>query len=46
MKNVQSKIEKATLGDLGVLAEIKEKMKQAEEENKQHKSEEGDKSTT
>ncbi|SFV34168.1 small subunit ribosomal protein S1 [Thermoflavifilum thermophilum] len=43
VKNVQSKIEKATLGDLGVLAEIKEKMKQAEEENKQQKPEEGDK---
>jgi small subunit ribosomal protein S1 len=30
VKNVQSKVEKATLGDLGVLAEIKEKMKQSE----------------
>ena len=30
VKNVQSKVEKATLGDLGALAEIKEKMKKAE----------------
>ena len=32
VKNVQAKVEKATLGDLGALAEIKEKLKQ--EENK------------
>ncbi len=30
VKNVQSKVEKATLGDLGALAELKEKMKKAE----------------
>lgn len=30
VKNVQSKVEKATLGDLGALAEIKEKLKQEE----------------
>ncbi|MCB0700294.1 MAG: S1 RNA-binding domain-containing protein, partial [Chitinophagaceae bacterium] len=30
VKNIQSKVEKATLGDLGALAEIKEKMKKAE----------------
>ncbi|MBX5439209.1 MAG: S1 RNA-binding domain-containing protein, partial [Thermoflavifilum sp.] len=46
VKNVQSKIEKATLGDLGILAEIKEKMKQEEQENKQHKSGEEDKSAS
>src|ERR1700754_76261 len=32
VKNIQGKVEKATLGDLGALAEIKEKLKQ--EENK------------
>jgi small subunit ribosomal protein S1 len=32
VKNVQSKVEKATLGDLGALAELKEKMKKAEGE--------------
>lgn len=32
VKNVQSKIEKPTLGDLGALAELKEKMKNAEKE--------------
>ncbi|MBS1587223.1 MAG: 30S ribosomal protein S1 [Bacteroidetes bacterium] len=31
VKNVQSKVEKPTLGDLGALAELKEKMKKAEE---------------
>ncbi|HEY1030506.1 MAG TPA: 30S ribosomal protein S1 [Flavipsychrobacter sp.] len=30
VKNIQSKVEKATLGDLGALAELKEKMKKAE----------------
>ena len=30
VKNVQSKVEKPTLGDLGALAELKEKMKKAE----------------
>ncbi len=30
VKNLQSKVEKATLGDLGALAEIKEKLKQEE----------------
>ncbi|HEY9177517.1 MAG TPA: 30S ribosomal protein S1, partial [Flavipsychrobacter sp.] len=32
VKNVQSKVEKATLGDLGALAELKEKMKKAEDD--------------
>jgi small subunit ribosomal protein S1 len=40
VKNIQNKVEKPTLGDLGALAEIKEKLKQEEkdggtEENKQ-----------
>jgi len=30
VKTIQSKVEKATLGDLGALAEIKEKLKQEE----------------
>jgi small subunit ribosomal protein S1 len=30
VKNIQSKVEKPTLGDLGALADIKEKLKQAE----------------
>jgi len=30
VKNIQSKVEKATLGDLGALAEIKEKLKKEE----------------
>ena len=30
VKNIQSKVEKPTLGDLGALAEIKEKLKQEE----------------
>jgi small subunit ribosomal protein S1 len=33
VKNIQSKVEKPTLGDLGALAELKEKMKKAEGEN-------------
>ena len=32
VKNIQSKVEKATLGDLGTLAALKDKMKKAEEE--------------
>lgn len=36
VKNIQSKVEKATLGDLGVLADLKKKM---DEESKQGKSE-------
>ncbi len=32
VKNIQSKVEKATLGDLGALAEIKEKLKKEEGE--------------
>ncbi|MBS1771916.1 MAG: 30S ribosomal protein S1 [Bacteroidetes bacterium] len=32
VKNIQSKVEKPTLGDLGALAELKEKMKKAEGE--------------
>ncbi|HYD22573.1 MAG TPA: 30S ribosomal protein S1, partial [Flavipsychrobacter sp.] len=31
VKNIQSKVEKPTLGDLGALAAIKDKMKKAEE---------------
>lgn len=30
VKNVQSKVEKATLGDLGVLADLKKKMESGE----------------
>jgi small subunit ribosomal protein S1 len=33
VKNIQSKVEKPTLGDLGALAEIKEKLKQEEKGN-------------
>jgi small subunit ribosomal protein S1 len=33
VKNIQSKVEKSTLGDLGSLAEIKEKLKQEEKGN-------------
>ena len=32
VKNIQNKVEKATLGDLGALAEIKEKLKQEEQQ--------------
>lgn len=39
MKNIQSKVEKATLGDLGALAELKEKMKKAEGEDENNESE-------
>jgi small subunit ribosomal protein S1 len=53
VKNIQSKVEKATLGDLGVLADLKKKMTataEAEKENKteqpeppaENKKEEGD----
>ncbi len=31
VKNIQSKVEKATLGDLGALAEIKAKLKEEEQ---------------
>jgi small subunit ribosomal protein S1 len=31
VKNIQSKVEKATLGDLGALADLKNKMKSEEE---------------
>ncbi|MCD6010871.1 MAG: ribosomal protein [Flavipsychrobacter sp.] len=34
VKNIQSKVEKPTLGDLGALAALKDKMKQAEGEDK------------
>src|SRR5690242_19546851 len=34
VKNIQSKVEKPTLGDLGALAQIKEKLQQEEKENK------------
>ena len=30
VKTIQSKVEKATLGDLGALAELREKLKQSE----------------
>jgi small subunit ribosomal protein S1 len=30
VKNLQAKVEKATLGDLGALAELREKLKQSE----------------
>ena len=33
VKNIQNKVEKPTLGDLGSLAAIKDKMKKAEDEN-------------
>lgn len=33
VKNLQSKVEKPTLGDLGALAQLKEKMKKAEDES-------------
>ncbi len=33
VKNIQSKVEKPTLGDLGALAALKDKLKQAEDEN-------------
>ena len=33
VKNIQAKVEKATLGDLGALAEIKAKLKEGEGEN-------------
>lgn len=33
VKNIQSKVEKATLGDLGALAQIKEKLQQGEKDN-------------
>ena len=33
VKNLQSKVEKPTLGDLGALAELKQKMKKAEEDS-------------
>jgi small subunit ribosomal protein S1 len=32
VKNIQSKVEKATLGDLGVLADLKKKMEGGAEE--------------
>ena len=32
VKNIQGKVEKATLGDLGTLAALKDKMKKAEDE--------------
>ena len=34
VKNIQSKVEKPTLGDLGALAQIKEKLQQEEKGNK------------
>jgi small subunit ribosomal protein S1 len=35
VKNIQSKVEKPTLGDLGALASIKEKLKQEEKDQNQ-----------
>ena len=32
VKNIQSKVEKPTLGDLGTLAALKDKMKKAEDD--------------
>jgi len=37
VKNIQSKVEKTTLGDLGALAEIKEKLQKEEENNSESK---------
>jgi len=37
VKNIQSKVEKATLGDLGALAQIKEKLQQEEKDNNEQK---------
>jgi small subunit ribosomal protein S1 len=34
VKNVQNKVEKPTLGDLGALAAIKDKLKKAEDNDK------------
>jgi small subunit ribosomal protein S1 len=34
VKNIQSKVEKTTLGDLGALAEIKAKLQEGENDNK------------
>lgn len=39
VKNIQSKVEKATLGDLGALAEIKAKLKEEEKSDDAHKAE-------
>jgi small subunit ribosomal protein S1 len=39
VKNIQSKVEKATLGDLGALAEIKAKLKEEEKSDDTQKSE-------
>ncbi len=39
VKNIQSKVEKATLGDLGALAEIKAKLKEEEKTDDSKKSE-------
>ena len=39
VKNIQGKVEKATLGDLGALAEIKEKLKEEEETDDSKKAE-------
>jgi len=36
VKNIQQKVEKPTLGDLGALASIKEKLKQEEKDKDQH----------
>jgi small subunit ribosomal protein S1 len=37
VKNIQSKVEKATLGDLGALAQIKEKLQQGEKDSEDAK---------
>ncbi|MEO6001412.1 MAG: 30S ribosomal protein S1 [Chitinophagaceae bacterium] len=38
VKTIQSKVEKATLGDLGALAQIKEKLQQGEKDNEDKES--------
>jgi small subunit ribosomal protein S1 len=38
VKTIQSKVEKATLGDLGALAQIKEKLQQGEKDNEEKES--------
>ncbi|HLX92353.1 MAG TPA: hypothetical protein VKR32_11755, partial [Puia sp.] len=38
VKSIQNKVEKTTLGDLGTLAEIKEKLKQEEKQSGENPS--------
>jgi small subunit ribosomal protein S1 len=37
VKTIQTKVEKATLGDLSALAQIKERLQQGEKENEEGK---------